>query len=289
MVALLVGCGASDRAAPAPTTAPGLDLGATLDSASGAVTLPFERFIASGEEEALFDAAREALVARCAQELGVPYYGIEHSYPEEYRSDMAWGPWTVDQAERFANTLPLTPADQVANGLVPAGSAAADRYHPNFELTDDQRATVESSCTDSEDYRYFEQVGVGDGPWDEQIAPIWNSLPDRDDVQTLLGELGACYRAAGLQPVTGQPWLVTAGSWEISEEQVTIALQIVTCKDEVDFTRRIAGIEAGLQAAVVLEHADELVAQRAELDAAVQRAREVLAENADVIHHGAGS
>lgn len=283
-VVSLTGCSAAEAPAPSLPTPAGIDLSVVLDTESGAITLPYERLVASEEEREILHAASSAVVARCAQDIGIPYFGVELQFPDIYRSETIWGPWTVEQAERFGFISPMTDADLVANGYLPQPTGTPERYHPNFDLTDAQRDEVEASCLDADEFRYFDEVAWRDAPWDLEMDAIWQSLPDREDVRQLFDEVGACYRAAGLEPESTMPYLVTAAANEISETTVRAALAVVGCKDEVDFTRRISQIEADLQAEVIAEYTDEIVARRARIDEAIERARRVIADSRDVIY-----
>lgn len=52
---------------------------------------------------------------------------------------------------------------------------------------------------------------------------------------------------------------------------------MVECKSQIDFVERLADLMAQQQAPVLVEYADELLAERATADAVVAEARAVLA------------
>ena len=287
--ALVVGCTASapeEAAARRPVS--GLELDPVLDEASGAVVLPYDRFVESFGEMDLIAVAGTVLISACAKENGVTFVapGLS-SEPEVYDSELYFGPWTVAQAERFGFVQPMTAADLDANGILSEGSSEADAAGVpdtrNESLADADWAVVDE-CAGSPDVAALGAGLTHDGPWVAQIRATADAVLEQPATRQLFDELGACYESAGLSPDSEHPWVVDGARTDrITEEQIGLALEVVACKDQIDFTSRMVQIEADLQAPIIVEYADELVAARTALDAAVTQAREVLQENQDLI------
>ncbi|WP_448062438.1 hypothetical protein [Cellulomonas hominis] len=289
--AILAGCTDVDTSDAGQTSQPvapsGLVLGPVLDETTGAVILPYDRFVASHEEIDQLAAAGTVLLSICARAAGVGFLAPDVSfYDTTYDSEEYFGPWTVGQAERFGFVMPMTDADLIANGIVPDTIGYFDRPpHPNTALTEQDWEVVDA-CEEPEGADQFDEPQMRVGPWEEQIRAIDETLARQPDVVTALDELAACYAEVGLEPDPEQPWRVEgADGGVISEEQVRLALQVVDCKTRVDFTARVARVHADLQAPIIVEYADELVAKRERIDAAVAAARVLIAENDDLIYH----
>ena len=65
---------------------------------------------------------------------------------------------------------------------------------------------------------------------------------------------------------------------EVTENDVRLAIADVTCKNEVSFIKRLTNLEAAAQSPIIAQHREELLAERARLDAILAEARAVLAE-----------
>ena len=65
----------------------------------------------------------------------------------------------------------------------------------------------------------------------------------------------------------------------INEEQVGLALKTVECKNQIDFTQRVADILAKYQMKVIDKHSNELFATRKKWDGLVAEAETYIAAN----------
>jgi hypothetical protein len=294
LLLLSAGCASDDPAVELATrdadvesaaAALGLELDPVLDEATGAVVQPYDRFLSSFAERDQIAVATTVLIAQCAQEQGVGYMALDPMSDPIYDSEHYYGPWTVAQAERFGFVTPMSEADLVENGIV-SGSTGDEEAtpHPNAALSDED-GEIANACGEADNVGELNAALAEGGPWIEQIEAINSALLKTPDVEELLEELGACYLDEGMTPDGDSPWLVSVfNSNEITEEQVQLALKVVACKAEIDFTTRMAQVEADLQAPIIVEYADELIAQRAEIDAALLKAQTLIAENEDLIY-----
>lgn len=298
-VAVLVtaGCSAADEVATGspgilPSSASlvvnGMDLKPQLDELTGAVILPLDHFQPTWEENEILAIASSVSVALCARERGVTFLAPELSFDPIYLSENYYGPWTVAQAERFAFAMPMTDADLEANGITGgAGESDADPdsvAHPNFALTEEDWVTIDE-CGSSEGLE-FQKASVVTGPWTEQISAAQDALLESDEARALVDELGACFTSRGMEPDPDDPWLVRgANGWEITEQQVQLALGFVACRNEIGFTEKLARLQARATVPTIAEFAAELTEHRRVIDAAVEKARTLLAANDDVVYH----
>jgi hypothetical protein len=92
-----------------------------------------------------------------------------------------------------------------------------------------------------------------------------------------LDDLDACFVREGMEPDPEFLYVpLGADPTVIDETQISLALATVACRDEVDFTRRVADVLAQQQAPIIVAYLDELVEQRADLDESVRQARAIL-------------
>ena len=278
---MVVGCSpqGDEQLAASPTEVQGVSLQSELDDRTGAVTLPYDRFVETPEEMDTIAAAAAVAISACAAAEGVEFVPPGLITDPVYVSEQYFGPWTRDQAQRFGFVLPMTQADLAANGITGAvATSTAPRATPNADLTDADWTTIDD-CGSAPDVTTLNAALTHVGPWVEPMSTVSDSLLNTGEAKDLIKRLANCYEDAGLQVRAQQPWVpVGANGREISEEQIRLALQVVECKDAIDFTRAMATIEAGLQAPIIEKYVDELVAKRQSIDDAMVLARTLLAQ-----------
>lgn len=286
VVVLLASCsiGTSHKAATdEPTEVNGISLRAELNEATGEVRLPYDRFTATYEEMDLLVVASSVAASTCAREKGVVFVPPAPSSDPAYVSEQYFGPWTVDQAQRFGFVEPMTDADLVANGIIGASSDETERpAAPNGDLTDADWAVMDT-CGSTPEVKKLLDARAESGPWVTPMAAVHDALLDDGRAKDLLDELDGCYRGEGLKPLAKTPWTPQGASGAISEDQIRLALQVVECKKQISFTERMAQVEASLQAPIISEYADELVAKRAQIDEAVVEAKALIAQSTSAI------
>ncbi len=280
-IASLGACSAAQAAgeSSAPTEANGINLTAELNEATGSVILPFDRLSLTAEELDLLSTAGSVVVSRCALEHGVNFSPPDLTYDPVYDSEDYFGPWTIEQARKFAFVMPMTDADLAANGLIDSeGRIPQDQViSANAGLTDADWKVVDD-CGRVPDLKEFTDALARVGPWTDAIDAVHESLLEDERASAILGDLTSCYEATGFRGADGEPWLPEgADGRTISEEQVQLALAVVDCKSQVNFTRRMADLEASLQAPIIAEYSKELSARRAMMDTAVADARDLIA------------
>jgi len=75
-------------------------------------------------------------------------------------------------------------------------------------------------------------------------------------------------------------WWITGTTLDPTESNIRVALLDVECKEGTRYVQRLADIEAALQQPVIADHLAELPEMREEYDAALELARDYLAEGA---------
>lgn len=271
---------ASNVSAPddAPTEVRGISMAPELNRDTGSVVLPFDKFSLSENEHGDIVTASAAQRVACSREVGIP---VGDPWPSlnnpAYDSESYFGPWTLAQARKFGFVEPASDADLNANGIVGAPELPSDRRLPEApfaDLTDEDGEKVEA-CN-GPDEELFMSVLEQDGPWVPEIRAIRENagaleLPGLRDIVT---ELAACYKEKGITPGPKDlVWWPQGGKADrIDEQQIQLAVKVVDCKDSIEFTERMAAIEAREQAAVIGRYADELVQERATIEKALARA-----------------
>lgn len=291
---LTAACSAEPPSPSHPTTTyadVGIDLSSSTDPSTGAIVFPADRLDLTEEEREVLSAASTIEIARCAQEQGVDWWASTQSgYSTLYSSSTNFGVWTEDQASRFAFSMPSTNADMIANGIVEDGSlpvhdgsAEQPDLSSNREIAahnsslDDDALEVVRSCGQSEQAERFSPVAVITGPWWSEITAVRTDFSALPAVTAIYDELDGCLEDAGLTPDPEKPGLpVGADDESLDEEQIRLALQVVQCKTSIDFVPRLANLVAEQEAPVLVEYAQDMVANRAEADAIVAEARAVV-------------
>ncbi|MCR6688034.1 hypothetical protein [Cellulomonas sp.] len=267
-----------DPSQATPTEVRGISLTAELNEKTGAVVLPADRFTETFLEMDLLSTAASVALSHCAAEKGVTFEPPEALTDPVYVSEQYQGPWTRSQAEHFGFVKPMTQADLAANGVIDATPDAEASAPPNGDLTDDDWKVVDA-CVGSASSQ-FDDALRHVGPWYAEFDAVTAQVFDDPDAKDALHELEECYDRAGIgASQDGSPgWPRGADGSVIDQQQIQLALTSVECKEETDFTARVAGVEARLQAPIVVKYADELVAKREQIDEALAAARALLAE-----------
>lgn len=248
---------------------------AELDRSTGAVILPYDRFVPTWLEADLINVGGSAALALCAKDGGVTFVPPAPLDDPVYSSEHYLGPWTTDQAERFGFLRPASERDLIANGVIEGDLPEAPV--PNEGLSDADWLVVDECAETSAVTEFNEALNV-DGPWLDEIQAVADSLLDHPRAKELVSRLGECYREHGLTPLRDYPVLPEGvGERGISEHSIALALTVVGCKDQVEFTEGMAALEAELQAPILAKYERELAAQRERIDAALDEARQLTA------------
>lgn len=236
----------------------------------------------------LIDTATEGAFIKCVrEEVGVDLkgYTVERDEPVR-RIFWRYGPWTKPVAEKFAFVPPMTDGELMANGYVPrpADYVEPESLYPYEGLSEEDREKMRDACSSDPDVqRFLMDPERSYGPGEVALNDTWDQADNDPEMKALVEELDACFQTKGLEAnprVIGDP--KGADRNLIDEDQIDMALKTVECKDQIDFTQRVADILAKHQMDVINEHADELFAHRQELDDLVADAKQYIAENPDL-------
>ncbi len=229
-------------------------------------------------------------IAVCAREQGIDmvaaplYDDLDVYYQEQF-----FGPWTIEQAEKFGFTPPMRDADLVANGVVPKDFVG--HTQPALRAAGAHNASLEEKysaqldkCQEKAVDTYQAMRAIRGTPWNDQLGVLRESIVKEPKFVKALDDLGECLHEHGLKPAEKLPGFVEGfDEKHITEEQVTMAVQVVQCKNSVDFTQRVADLWAGLQAPILKKYDKEIAAQRKENAAAVSAARAFVASHPEVL------
>jgi hypothetical protein len=277
---LIAGCGGAGGGGSAVTAT------AELDPATGAVILPSDRFVTTMVDDNLLTVARTAAAAVCAREQGVQFMVPGYVEQPIYLSESFFGPWTMDQAQKFGFAQPAPDADLRANGQVsaeygePSALNNAQVAEQNAGLSDSDLQVVEE-CNGSPDAQRLTLSATG--AWQDEMG-VWDitKLPGADEV---FDDLYSCYRENGMEPegadgVPGFP--LGADPSVINEEQITLAVQSVECKEKLGTTQKLADLWATAEAPAVEKYAKELTARADEIDTVRREAKAYIADHPEV-------
>lgn len=238
--------------------------------------------------------ARDIRASSCAAKQGVDYLPWNDVFPVEYTYSNYFGVWTEEIAAKFAFVSPSPPSDLAGNGFLIDGKPAAydlsdDPVVQRRDMVMDSRGSltdpeweVISDCLDEPNAAQFDLIAaIGDGPWLREFGDVEIGFMQSPEAQEVETDYEDCLAGRGLEPHPGPetPGLVKGTDWNsINAEQIELALEVVACKDEVDYVQRLADALAAKQAPIIEEYASELVAHGQKLDDLLAEADEVVAE-----------
>lgn len=275
----------------------GVDFSAVVNPQAGTVTLPADRFSISVQEAMHLDHAASVLVAVCAQEQGIPFYavGVGNEEAPEYGMFNEFGPWTEELANKFGYFGPATKADLIANGVIPGDTGLPSTKLPNESLTDTDTDKLKKVCKNPphreelislSEYRDYPKPLS-----DMQLNNLLPQLKKESGFVDAVADLKQCYRESNIETIPASEdnelglEVKGADSSVIDSQQVDLAVRDAKCKEKVDFIQRIADVVAKLQAPIIKENIDELVAYRKRVDKALKDADDYIAAHPDVIWH----
>ncbi|MGO1590479.1 MAG: hypothetical protein ACTH1Z_02345 [Ancrocorticia sp.] len=290
----LVACGGDgedgeDGSSAAPKVN-GIDPNAEVDYDTAVVHLP-EDYVKTWDdhEVELVSSAAEGFFIKCVYDKSGTKLDPYPVAPEEPIRDVffIYGPWTMPIAEKFAFVHPKTDGELTFNENVPK----PDDYeegpsgNPYENLTQEQRDEFAELCGSEPEYLKFNYVDAqSDGPGTVALGEVQDKVAADPRITTLIDEFDACLQTEGLKAdrsALGYPQGVDF--WTVNEDQIDMAIKTVDCKDQVDFTPRLADIIAEYQMKVIDEYGTELMAQREAWDDLVQEAKDYIAANPDYV------
>lgn len=282
----LGGCGANSEPPTAPSRAAsnsGLDVSAAVDRETGSIIFPDARYSLTVPEANIILDAGDRTIAACINDNGISYAAPPATWDPLYDISNYFGVWTVPVAERFAFVVPMTTADMHANGVKVNGEPApeaTDREEAwrSNDLTSDEAAKVVAECILLPEVQRFDLESLRPGPWQVEFNAAFDLARQSHEWENVLEEYHLCLTEKGIEPDT-EDGLAVIGQddGEVNAEQITLALEVVDCKDKVKLVDRLAGEIAAFQAPTIDKYATDLVAYRVQLDNMLVEAREYLA------------
>lgn len=257
----------------------------TLDRETGAILFPADRYTLTDEEEAELASAGSVVLEDCARLEGVEFMAWEPRYAPEYQASAQYGVWTTVLAERFGFVSPMSDADLRANGVTGNRSVETDGsgpgdHEPDWGLVNPspEAHAILADCRESADFRAINSAQFyRGGAWSRPLGDAIESAHASEGYQAAFEDLEDCYRADGLEP--DGMFVAGVDASTISAEQISLALRVVACKDDVNFVERAVVEVARRQIPIIDRYEAELTAQRESIDEALARAEEILAKS----------
>lgn len=279
----LAGCSDDSVAeSSAPPGSSGLEVTATLDRETAAITVPLDRYSVTYKEGADIFSAQSLAMSKCMTAAGFSFSPTTFPTDPLYDASNFFGVWTSGMAERFAFVMPMTEADMRANGVtfnsepIPESTAPARTLPSNNVEDPEVQAGIERCLTEPEISRFDFQFPPT--PWAADADAAYDSAKQSQEWKDAVADYHECLRSRGMEPDLSDDQLsVTGGdSSVIDAEQISLALEVVACKDQVKLVKRLAGQIAAFQAPIVDEYAVELTALREYIDQFVSDSRAYL-------------
>ncbi|MGO1590480.1 MAG: hypothetical protein ACTHW1_02005 [Ancrocorticia sp.] len=292
-VALVLGlaaCGDAEESETNLAKVTGINPNAELDYDTGIVYFPAEPLTTLDRDHdmELISSAGEGVFSQCVfDKTGTKLdpYPIDR---EEPIRDVffIYGPWTKPIAEKFAFVLPMTDGELTFNGYVPRpeGFVEPPSGNPYAKLTQEERDEYTELCGSEPEYTKYNLLHVqSTGPGEIGLQEVQDKVAADRRTKDLVDELDKCFAPLGLEADPDRIGLPKEADVDvINEDQLDMAMKTVECKDEIDFTQRLADIIAEYQMKVIDEYGAEMTAERDKFDALVQEAEDFIAANPDL-------
>lgn len=284
VVFCVTACGQSSNASTsdAPVEA------AELDATVGEVVLPFDRFAMTSWEEDVLMSATGATINVCAADKAVETKTVlptdKRVHDEIYASEHYFGPWTEAQANRWGFVPPMTDADLFYNGIEggPQNAPEAMFLSEEHNYTPEDEEVI-GECRDSSSWVDLSASLTSESPWLTDYPIFEETWKEHEEAVRIIGELSQCLTDNNLVPLKETPWLPTGSQSNlIDEEQIDMAVTVVDCKKSLDFTQRIANVEASLQQPLVEKYSREMQEHRSAIDEMMPQAEKLIAEHPEV-------
>ncbi|MCF4120304.1 hypothetical protein L1785_04855 [Antribacter sp. KLBMP9083] len=274
-------------AEPSPSAAPPSDPAqarAVIDEAAGTIVLPWDEYSLGAEEEAIRESAGQLFMVNCLTEAGfgdsVWFHELQ---PTRMVHGTVYGIWRVEDAERDGYlSLDAEPADV---HIEPSGSGSLTWYQA---CDDKMMATGMAGAVPyvPEMLAVVAEAMEGGTPDDGS----WPGEPVRailtDEGRAIVDEWKQCIAAQGVTPREPEDnGLVPAGAMigtgpgDARDGQIAMARVDVQCKLQHDTVRRLADLDARLQAQFIADHRDAVDVQKQANDESLRKAVEYLEQH----------
>ncbi|MGC5168208.1 hypothetical protein [Luteimicrobium sp. DT211] len=251
-----------------------------LDKKLGIIRFPVEQFAVSADEDETLTSAYTIKVAECANEQGVRFYPSAPTHDIANITSNYFGVWVKEYAEKYGFVGAQSDADLVANGIKGAphvthrGTLASRN---NGKLTDGEWNVVDACHAHAK--AFDSRTIAPNGPWAKAANAATDSALASEAAEKVESSYDACLEAADLDPDPGNPGFVRGSDVNvISPQQIALALKVVSCKTQVHYVESLSALVADAQAPTVAKYHKELVAQRQRIDAALVKAKKVIAD-----------
>jgi hypothetical protein len=181
-----------------------------------------------------------------------------------------YGLWRMADAEQYGYVI----------YEVPEKIAAIERNAEAVAISDAEMVERHRCAQTPEVSRFDQTYPVG--LWLSELSVVSQEVRGSPEWTAVHSDWAECLERSGFdvderhQAPAGVDWEAVQRG-EVTENDVRLAVADVTCKNEVSFIKRLTDLEAAAQSPVIARHRDEMLAERARLDALLVEARAVLA------------
>ncbi|BBH71278.1 hypothetical protein ACTI_79630 [Actinoplanes sp. OR16] len=299
----LTGC-SSDAAAPGtgPGAAQPAAAGASLPAADGEIVLPIDAYAFTFPQMSQLDRARQTLVRDCMQRFGFTY-PFDAARMEErerglvldfgvYGNKRRYGPTDAGDAGKYGYHSPsdieigkpkIDVAKEKENGSA-AQQMVLTGEGPDGKSAPDSvggQKIPEGGCVGEADTQISPQNALGDAGPVSQIArdSFDRSLAD-PEVTAAFKEWSSCMSGSGYNYPTPKEagGDFSTDTEKVSAKEIAAAKADVACKEKSGLIAAWQGFEVAYQNAQIEKNAQSLQAAKAERDAQLKRAAEIVAK-----------
>lgn len=169
-----------------------------------------------------------------------------------------------------------------AKYLAKQGMGVNDTRTPPLTDADDETT---NRCVNESEYLKLQIISAGNGPGDEALDGIvnwsgesWDRTVGDVRVIKLIKRVDACIKKGGQRLDHSDIGGVKVGNSWSAKQMLKAFLVEAKCRDDMNFTKRVASIDAVIQSEYIKAHPDDLTKTRQVADERVARANEILRE-----------
>lgn len=214
-------------------------------------------------------SAQALAMSRCAAAAGVPADREDADDTSSFGASRRYGVWYRPEAERYGYGLPFNDS----------GESEAESTATGVRI-DEETLAVYESCGRSRAIRRFESARIAPGfDYAEEVTGLSEQALSSEDAETVFADWEACLADHRLTVDHSKSrWWIAGTTLDPTESNIRVALLDIECKESTRYVQRLADIEGELQQPVIANHLAELQEMREEYDAALEQARDYLAE-----------
>ncbi|WP_157374927.1 hypothetical protein [Arthrobacter alpinus] len=253
---------------------------AKVDPVNLRITLPLTPYYVDNDEDVAIQTANATLLGPCMSAKG-QQLDMSDAIPTPLPEDRRYGIWNKVNAENYGYELPPDPrhpsgpAGSASDG-VPTGSQPTNLKSRDYGLayTGCSKTLADKMLKDFTP----NQVGT-DSEVSKGLLAAASQAAGTDEWKAARTEWINCLSANGVSMPAGKPdsW-VPVVSMTDKQSQIKTALTDIDCKEKTNYIKRLADIDATFQAAYIGQHESALNRIKADKDAAVEKAKHIIAE-----------